>query len=381
VPFRTVFLNGLVRNEQKQKMSKSKGNAVDPLEIIEQYGTDAVRFTLSVMAGSGTDIVFSTDRMIGYRAFANKIWNAVRFLLLNLPDGSAPVSSEEMEEMASSGRLTTVNRWILQRLNSTVGEVNENLEKFRFDEASNALYHFFWHELCDWYLELSKPVLYEKTGAEFDQTVKTMIFVVDHSLRALHPLMPFITEDLWQRLPHAGDSVSIARYPAARPAFEDPNAAEELSRIIEFVTAIRTIRSENNLDPGRRFPLEVISSAEEAGRIERYKSAILALARLDEIRYVTALAEDQTHLRGFSHIGQFALVSESIIDAAAEAERLRKEIARLDEEIARQSRKLASEDFLSKAPFHVIESAKGKHAALTDKLDKATAELRRMEGR
>ncbi|MBI3941143.1 MAG: valine--tRNA ligase [Acidobacteria bacterium] len=380
VPFRTVFLNGLVRTEQKQKMSKSKGNAVDPLEIVEQYGTDAVRFTLSVMAGSGTDIVFSTDRVIGYRAFANKIWNAVRFVLLNLPAGASAVESEEMEALASKGLLTVVNRWVLHRLNVTVGEVNETLEKFRFDEACNALYHFFWHELCDWYLELSKPVLNQRSGADVEQTVKTLIYVLDMSLRALHPVMPFITEDLWQRLPHRGVSLAVARYPVARPAFHNADAESELSRIIDFVTAIRTVRSENNLDPGRRLPLEVMASQDDAGCVERYLGPILALARLSGIRTVEALQEDRTHLRGFSGIGQFALISEEGSDAGAEAERLRKDIARLQQELERQAKKLSSPEFLQKAPAAVVESARERRADLAGKLDKAAAELRRLDG-
>ncbi|MBI4456509.1 MAG: valine--tRNA ligase [Acidobacteria bacterium] len=381
VPFRTVFLNGLVRNEQKQKMSKSKGNAVDPLEIIDQYGTDAVRFTLSVMSGSGSDIVFSTDRMIGYRAFANKIWNAVRFLLLNLPEGASPVSQEEIKRMITDGSLSTVNRWILHRLNVTVGQVNENLEKYRFDEACNALYHFFWHELCDWYLELSKPVLNARSGIDYEPTVKTMIFTLDMSLRALHPIMPFITEDLWQRLPHDGTAISVATYPETDAAFGDPRAEEDLSQIAEFVTAVRTVRSENNLDPSRRLVLQLVAGEQERRNLERYKPAILALARLSEIRPVNAFKEDGNHLKGFSRLGQFALIPETAVDLHAEAQRLRKEVARLNAELEQQSKKLLNQEFLQKAPQMVIDLAKQKQTELLERLEKASAELRRLESR
>ncbi len=379
-PFGTVFLNGLVRNEQKQKMSKSKDNAVDPLEIIDQYGTDAVRFTLAVMTGAGSDIVFSTDRMIGYRSFANKIWNAVRFLMLNLPEEVSPVSADEIKRLVSSRSLSTVNRWIMHRLNVIVGEVNEDLDKFRFDESSNALYHFFWHELCDWYLELSKPVLNLKSGEDHEQTIKTMIYVLDMSLRALHPFMPFITEDLWQRLPHQGESITVAPYPVADDSLFDLDADREMNQIVDVVTSIRAVRSENNLDPARKLPLELVAASQQRAQLERYKPAILALGRLGEIRIVDALREDGNHLRGFSSIGEFALVTETVVDRQVEIERLKKEMAKLREEMERQTRKLSNDDFLRKAPQAVIDLTKGKQAELAGKLEKLSAELNRLGG-
>jgi valyl-tRNA synthetase len=379
VPFPLVFLNGLVRNEQKQKMSKSKGNAVDPLEIIDQYGADAVRFTLAVMSGAGTDIVFSTDRMIGYRAFANKIWNAVRFLLINLPDQTPAVSREEIKRMLAGSPLSIANLWILHRLNSAVRQVNAYLEKFRFDEAGNTLYHFFWHELCDWYLELTKPVLAQKQGPDYHQTVKVLVYTLDNSLRALHPVMPFITEDLWQRLPHQGQSICIASYPAADKAFENQKAEEELNELIDFVTAVRTVRSENNLDPARKMVLELLAGKESRQRLESYRPAIMALARLNEIRTVDAFAENGNRLKGFSEIGPFALLLDSTIDVKTEAERLKKEIQKLEEEIERHSARLSNEEFLRKAPPKVVEGAREKQSELSEKLKKFTVELRRLE--
>jgi valyl-tRNA synthetase len=380
VPFGTVFLNGLVRNEQKQKMSKSKENAVDPLEIIDQYGTDAVRFTLAVMTGAGSDIIFSTDRMIGYRSFANKIWNAVRFLLLNLPEDASPVSADEARELASGRSLSTVNRWILHRLNAIVAEVNEDLGKFRFDESSNALYHFFWHELCDWYLELSKPVLNLKSGEDHEQTIKTMIYVLDVSLRALHPFMPFITEDLWQRLPHQGESITVAPYPMPDAGLTNPEADREMNQIIDFVTSVRAVRSENNLDPARKLPVELVVASQQRHQLQRYQPAILALGRLSEIRLVEAFHEDGNHLRGFSAMGEFALVAETEVDRQSELERLKREVAKIREEMERQTRKLSNEDFLRKAPQPVIDLTRGKQAELAAKLEKLSAELTRLGG-
>jgi len=380
VPFPLVFLNGLVRNEQKQKMSKSKGNAVDPLEIIDQHGTDAVRFTLAVMSGAGTDIVFSTDRMIGYRAFANKIWNAVRFLLINLPDEAPAVSREQVIEMLKEPSLSAVNRWILHRLNIAVQQVNAHLEKFRFDEAGNALYHFFWHELCDWYLELTKPVLAKKQGSDYEQTIRVLVYTLDNSLRALHPVMPFITEDLWQRLPHHGPSICVAAYPSADDVFQNEAADQELSTLIDFVTAVRTVRSENNLDPARRLVLEVLARDQTRRRLGPHRPAILALARLSDIQAVEAFTENGNRLKGFSEIGPFALVLDAAIDSKAEAERLKKEIQKLKEDLERHSAKLSNEEFLRKAPPNVVEGAREKQSELSEKLEKFSAELRRLEG-
>ena len=200
VPFRRVYINGLVRDEKGRKMSKSRGNIIDPLELIDQYGSDAVRFTVAVSAVPGTDIPFSISRMAGYRAFCNKIWNAGRFLLLNI-ETSSPISEEDVESLRQEPELALEHRWILGRLQQVIAGTNRNLERFLLHEASNDLYHFFWHELCDWYIELIKADL-GSSSAKADGSALIATFVLENSLRLLHPFIPFLTEELWQRLPH-----------------------------------------------------------------------------------------------------------------------------------------------------------------------------------
>ena len=234
VPFRRVYINGLVRDEQGRKMSKSRGNTIDPLGLIDEYGTDAVRFTLAVMAVPGTDIPFSTSRMAGYRAFCNKIWNAGRFLLLNLEERSA-VTEVEIETLMQF-ELALEDRWMLGRLQEVILDTNENLEKFRFHVAASQLYHFFWHEFCDWYVELIKARVTSQDSDSRRKACKLATYFLETSLRLLHPFIPFITEELWQRLPHTGESLMVTAYPEARHDWVDPSVIEQMGKLRELVT-------------------------------------------------------------------------------------------------------------------------------------------------
>src|SRR5688572_27325063 len=249
-PFSQVFLNGLVRDEQGQKMSKTKGNVIDPLEVVNEVGADALRFTLS-MSASGRDIPLGKNSIKGYSAFVNKIWNASRFAMMHVEGDLRDAGPIEREN------LRTVERWILSRLNSVTREVNRQLSLFRFDEASNALYKFFWHEFCDWYIEMAKPVLLGRFGSEDDRHLarRVLLEVLDRSLRLLHPFMPFVTEEIWQKLGGVEPSIMISPYPISEEVLEDPEAERLMNAVKAIITTVRNVRAERGFTPKDRFKL------------------------------------------------------------------------------------------------------------------------------
>ena len=242
VPFRDVYIHALVRDEHGQKMSKTRGNIIDPLEIIEEFGTDSLRFTLTAMAAQGRDIRLSTERIAGYRNFCNKIWNAARFTLMNLGESVPPMPPRET--------LSLGDRWILSRLNGVTRQVNEALEEYRFNDAALALYHFTWHELCDWYLEVIKPAL--TSGERGNASRAVLAEVLERTLRLLHPIIPFITEEIWEKLPNrTGESIMIAEWPKPRDEWDDPEVEEEFEALMDMIGGIRNIRGELNISPNK----------------------------------------------------------------------------------------------------------------------------------
>lgn len=365
-PFRTVYIHGLVRDEHNQKMSKSKGNALDPLEIMEKYGTDAVRFTLAIMAMPGSDLPFSMDRMVGYRAFANKIWNAARFLVMKMPDDMAPVEEGRIRELLAGGTLDETDRWILHRLNETTATMNAALDEFLCHEAADAIYHFFWHEFCDWYIEFAKPRLAEDSPRRAE-TLDLLLYVLDRSLRLLHPFMPFITEEIWQKLPRKGESVMVARFPEALEGMECPEAVRHVEFLKEFVTTVRTIRAENNIPPGKRLPLEFEGGEETVAALARFDSEIRQLGVLESLRRSTALSEAPGALKGACPGVRFQLLAEPVADPGAERDRLHREIRKLEDELLKIEVKLCNAEFIAKAPADVVEKNRKKQAELSEK--------------
>jgi valyl-tRNA synthetase len=368
VPFRTVYINGLVRDEHGQKMSKSRGNIINPLEIIDQYGTDAVRFTLAVMAVPGTDIPFSISRMAGYRAFCNKIWNAVRFLLINLEDGQQTVEDEDIEALKQE--LALEDQWILSRLEETVRSTGENLEKFRFHEASHELYHFFWHELCDWYIELIKADL---TGGDPVRRRKAAVlatYILDTALRLLHPFVPFITEELWQRLPHKGETIMLAAYPQSHPWRRHDDATRQMQELQDLISAVRTARAENGIDPRRKLPIQLVCGEHQRRFLESQQHHLVNLAQLDSIKFVPELDQGGIKVQGIARLAEFALMLEDVIDVEAERNRLARQIAKLTEDVGRLEQKLQNQDFTSKAPEQVVATARRRRDEAVDQLTK-----------
>jgi len=367
VPFRSVYINGLVRDERGQKMSKSRGNIIDPLQIIDEYGTDAVRFTLSVMAVPGTDIPFSISRMAGYRAFCNKIWNAGRFLLMNL-QRETTVADEEIDRLWASGQLELQHRWILTRLEQVIAGTVDNLDKYRFHEASNELYHFFWHEFCDWYIELIKEALTGGAGqAAKDRAEAVAVYAFESALRLLHPFVPFITEELWQLFPHEGETIMLRPYP--KPAgMTDDASLESMDRLQDLITAARTVRASNNVNPREKAILQLVCRPEACQLVTAERQKLESLAQLKDIQLVDSLPAASSKLHGVSKSGEFALLVEQVVDVAAERQRLERQMLKLKEDLPRLQEKLRNDAFLSKAPAAVVESIRSRHDEATEQL-------------
>ncbi|MEE8348770.1 MAG: valine--tRNA ligase [Acidobacteriota bacterium] len=374
VPFHTVHINGLVRDEKGQKMSKSRGNVIDPLEIMDEYGTDAMRFTLTILAVPGTDIPFSISRMAGYRAFCNKIWNAGRFLLLNLDD-ETPASVQEIDTFREKNQLDLGERWILSRLQRVISETNINLEKFRFHEASNELYHFFWHEFCDWFVELAKRNLNGEDLEEKHRTCRVATYALDESLRLLHPFIPFITEELWQELPHSGDSLMLAQYPVDHPEWIDTEAEEQMDGFKELVTDIRTFRSENNIDPRKRIPAQLVCEKQQESFLESQCEQIKSLAHLSQVDLVPQFDSEGGRVPGVSRVADFVLILDDVIDVEADRQRLIQQISRTEENVQRLHKQLQNSEFVNKAPEQVVATARERQAEAVEQLGKLQEKL------
>jgi len=380
VPFKEVYIHALVRDENGKKMSKSSGNVVDPLTIIDTHGTDAFRFTLAAFAVQGRDIKMSEKRVEGYRHFINKLWNAARFSLMHLSQEDVSDGEVKIEEQF----LSLADRWILSRLSRTVVLVAQSLDDYRFNDAVSALYQFVWHEFCDWYLEAVKPRLYEEDHSQRQQvTRKVLRHVLQDILILLHPFAPFITEELWHRLPGAAGSIMKATFPADQPSSLFPaidNKAEfDMAMIMGVITGIRNIRGEMNIQPSR--PLTVmVQSDDETTRsvVEQHKQMVIHLSKLESLE-VTPLGERPKAVATsiFDKATIFVFLK-GILNFTAESERLEKEIGKTTGDLAGLEKKLNNENFLGKAPVDVVANVKEKHAALQEKLDKLTSNLEKI---
>ncbi|MDM7997602.1 MAG: valine--tRNA ligase [Acidobacteriota bacterium] len=378
IPFRQVHINGIVRDANRKKMSKTKGNIIEPLQLIDEYGADAVRFTLSSMAVPGTDIPFSSDRMKGYSAFANKVWNAARFVLMNLRDEDRCVAPEAIDALIQQkeAEMPLEDLWILHRLNQVSGEIAEALDKFRFHEASALIYQFIWHELCDWYIELVKPVLTDPgaPGAVREPRIKVLVHTMDYALRMLHPFMPFITEEIWQKIPHDGRSIMMQDFPAPRPVRENPDAAQRMQDLMDLVGEMRGLRAEMNIDPKRALDaMLLIRDAGNRNLVMENVSKIRSLARLNRIEFSEALSGGL--LRGVSKLGEFGLDVHDAINVDAERERLNKEIGRVNDEIEKILKKINSPDFIARAPEEIVNDNRARHSELRERLKKLESSL------
>jgi valyl-tRNA synthetase len=380
VPFRQVYIHGLVRDAERQKMSKTRGNTIDPLVVTEKYGTDAVRMALLLGAAPGTDIVLSEDRMESARAFANKIWNAARLLFLNMERSGietwVPDSLETFRpEPGATLEVAVEDRWIFSRLNSTAETANRAIQQYRYHEAAQVLWHFFWHEFCDWYLELKKLRFRENSGLDADW--RNLLAAFETALRLLHPAMPFLTEELWQRLAkgHANrpPSIALAPYPQYSRTQTDFAAEREIQVLQDVVTLARTLRTEMKVDPKLQLQGAVYSRNDALKIARAHSEAIQKLANIklsfrDDSPPSASAAMRSTPL--------FDLVLDvPAVQLDAQRKRLQKEREQLQKNIANSERQLGDEAFLGRAPAHVVESIRTKLGEYTAQLDKVRAAL------
>jgi valyl-tRNA synthetase len=375
VPFRKVYIHGLVRDAHGQKMSKTKGNVIEPEEVQDRYGTDAVRFTLAILAAPGNDIPLAPERMEGYRAFANKLWNAARFVLLRAGEEGAREGEFGPED------LTLPSRWIRSRATRLVTEVTEALEEFRFDRAAEALYQFAWHEFCDWYVEAVKPDLAPNAPAGRAAASRhVLVESLDTLLRLLHPFMPFVTEELWQKIPHEGDYLARAPWPAADTSRLDPEAERDMALLQEVVVSIRNLRAQAGLRPSQ--PVEVLLHADEPRDrrlLEAESPLVGSLCRARSVRIVDRIEREVVAVRGVARSVEVAIPLDRLLDRQAERSRLGREIEKLSAEIAHRARRLSDRAFLERAPRQVIEKEEAAHREALERLKKLEADLAHLE--
>ena len=413
VPFKQVYVHGLVRDGEGQKMSKSKGNVLDPIDLIDGidletlvnkrtssmmqpqqaakiekatrkqfpdgipgYGTDALRYTFYSLASTGRDIKFDLGRMEGFRNFCNKLWNAARYVLMNTEsfDPAAPSQRSEADE------------WILSRLQTTMTETAGSIEQYRFDHAAQTLYDFVWNEYCDWYLELSKPVLWDDTSSdELRQgTLRTLLEVLETILRLMHPLMPFITEEIWQnvapRLGISGDTIMLAQWPEADHELINGDAEAEMEWLKSIIVAVRTIRSESNIPPGDELGLILGNTVtEDSARVTRHTQALAKLAKVASITIAKSGEEQPPTLSALAGTIEVMVPMAGVIDVDKELARLAKELDRLTEEQGRLKGKLSNDNFVARAPADVVDKERAKLADIETSISSVTAQKSKME--
>ncbi|GBF25781.1 valine--tRNA ligase [bacterium MnTg02] len=374
VPFHTVYIHALVRDEKGQKMSKTLGNVIDPLELADVYGADAVRFTLAAMAAQGRDIKLSTSRIEGYRNFATKLWNAARFAEMNECVSAADFDAGQVRQ--------TVNRWIAGETERATEAVTQGIEAHRYNDAANALYHFVWHIFCDWYLELIKPLLNEGDREAQSETRATAAWVFDQILILLHPFMPFITEELWARMAEHGlarhNMLILSDWPAL-DGLQNEAADAEIGWVMQLVTEVRSVRSEMNVPPGARIPLIIAGANDQTKKRATYhEDTIKRLARLDALRFDNDIPHGAVQM--ILNEATIALPLEGVIDIAAECDRLNREIEKVGAEIQKLDTKLANEKFVARAPEHVVEEQRERKADAEATANKLRQALDRLEG-
>jgi valyl-tRNA synthetase len=363
-PFRHVYIHALIRDAEGQKMSKSKGNVVDPLKMTGLYGTDAFRFTLAAYAAQGRDIKFSEQRVEGYKHFLNKIWNVARFISMNVKEG------EEMALTVKVKDLSLADRWILSRQSSVCSEINNALEEYRFNEAAGALYQFIWHELCDWYVEMIKPELYGDNEESKRAAISTLVHVFEVSLALLHPFMPYITEEIWQQLPvkKYDESLCVREYPTSEDGIEDKDAEKKMNIVMDAVTCIRSIRGELNLSPSLELQALIKTSNNTENILKENITYLEKLAKAKNIEIGKEILPPKNAATAIKPAMEVFVPLEGLFDIDAEISRLSSEKIKIEEDIEFVKKKLSNENFSSKAPQAVVEENKDKYNKHIEKL-------------
>ena len=373
VPFRDVYIHALIRDAEGQKMSKTKGNVIDPLEVMEKYGTDALRFTLAAFAAQGRDIKLAEDRIEGYRNFCNKLWNASRFVFMNLEDYKGSCVLDKRSKFSSA------DLWILSRLNRATKEVNEALEAFRFNDAALTVYKFIWNEYCDWYIELTKSKL-ASPGRERVAAQNMLIHVLDSALKLLHPFMPFITEEIWQKLPQDENSIMVSPFPEYREAQTNEAIEKEMALIMEVITGIRNIRGEMNLNPGLKLNVLVkTQSSETQQTLKSHGEYVRELARVEKLEAGSNIVKPK--VSASSVLGEMDLIIplEGMMDFQEERNRVEKELKKIEKDLIFLDKKLSNPNFVKKAPVDIIEKDEQRKKSLSLKQVKLEIHLKTIE--
>ncbi|MBW1682201.1 MAG: valine--tRNA ligase [Deltaproteobacteria bacterium] len=368
VPFRDVYIHALVRDAEGKKMSKSKGNVIDPLQVMDRYGTDAFRFTLAAFAAQGRDIKMSEERIEGYRHFVNKIWNAARFVLMNLEGDEEPMLGHAPAALA--------DRWIRTRLGEVSEEVSRALEEYRFNDAAGLCYQFVWHEFCDWYLEMAKQGLYGGGEMERKSTRGMLCEVLMAVLKLLHPFMPFVTEELWQRLPGSTGSIMEAAFPEPSAHTRDREAADEMKLLMGVITGIRNVRGEMRIPPSKNVSVVMdIPDPQDALVLRRNEAHIMTLAKVDRLEIEAGARKPEGSATAVYGENQIHVLLKGLLDFGEERKRLRKEIAKVEKEMAAAERKLGNRGFLEKAPAEIVAEVRERVEGFKQRLEKLTRNL------
>lgn len=372
VPFRTVYIHALVRDEQGRKMSKSKGNVVDPLILADKYGVDALRFTLAAMAAQGRDVCMSESRVEGYRNFVTKLWNAARFCEMN---ECKPVDGFDPKSVKNP-----LNRWIISKTAAAVRKATVALDEYKFNEAADAGYQFTWGTFCDWYLEFAKPLFYGDDESVKAETRATAAWVLDRILILLHPIMPFVTEELWGKISDKRPQKLIVTPWPELSGLENPEAEADLDWVVGLITAIRSLRSEMNVPPAAKITMFLRdASSVEAKRLQDFNLLIRTLARLEKAEISASADDAKGAAQSVFGTATILLPLAGVIDVAKESERLNKEKAKLEKEIASLAGRLSNEGFIAKAPANVVEEQKARLAEAKEAAVKVEEALKRLK--
>ena len=371
VPFRDIYIHQLIRAKDGRKMSKSLGNGIDPLDVVDQYGSDAMKFTLAYLSAQGQDILMDMETVKIGSKFCNKVWNASRYILMNL-EGRTMLDKDQIEKKA-------IDQWILHRLNETVKTVGSAMEAYRFDDMGHAVYEYFWNDFCDWYVEASKLYLYDKDESEKDRAATMLISVLEESLKLLHPFIPFVTEEIYQKLPGAGEAIIVERYPEVSNDRENSKIEKSFEILKEIIQSVRTVRSEFTIPPAKKIKVKVKVSDEEKSFMESQNSIIAMLVKSDDFEIIHG---NQTPEGAVAAVGKgfeaFVYIRDAI-DVEKEIAKIRKNIDKAEKNRIGTEKKLANENFVSRAPEEVITKEKAKLDEFTHAIEKMKAHLSELE--
>ncbi|MCF8885928.1 MULTISPECIES: valine--tRNA ligase [Priestia] len=373
-PFDDVLIHGLVRDAEGRKMSKSLGNGVDPMEVIEKYGADSLRYFLSTGSSPGQDLRFSFEKVEATWNFANKIWNASRFALMNM-DGIT------FEELDLSGEKSVADKWILTRLNETIEHVTKLADKYEFGEVGRILYNFIWDDFCDWYIEMAKLPLYGEDEAAKKTTRSILAYVLDNTMRLLHPFMPFITEEIWQSLPHEGESITVAKWPEVRPELSDKEAANDMRLLVDIIRAVRNIRAEVNTPMSKQVKLFIKAKDENIqNQLEKNRAYVERFCNPSELVISTDVSLDEKAMTAVVTGAELILPLEGLINIEEEIARLEKEYGKLNKEVERVQKKLNNQGFIAKAPAKVVEEERAKEQDYVEKREAVQSRIAELRG-